>query len=76
MKTAQRKRTVSKKDPNRYPRGLNRKKVQELIDYYEKQSDDEAIAEMEAAPDANFTVMAIPLELVPQVERLIAKRAG
>ena len=50
--------------------------VQVLIDHYENQSDEEAIAEMEAAPDANFTVMAISLELVPQVERLIGKRAG
>jgi len=63
MEPSQNKRKVSKKDPDRYPKGLNRKKVQELIDYYEKQSDEEAIAEMEAAPDANFTVMAVPLEL-------------
>jgi hypothetical protein len=36
-------------DPNVYPRGWDRAKIQALIDHYENQTDDEAIAEMEAA---------------------------
>jgi hypothetical protein len=76
MKAAAKKRAPRGKDPNRYPKGLNRKKAQDLINHYENQSDEDAIAEMEAAHDANFTVMAIPSELVPEVQRLIAKRAG
>lgn len=64
-------------DPNRYPKGLDRKKVQELIDYYENQSDDEAIAEAEAAyRDKATTMMQIPNRLVPKIRKLIAKRAG
>jgi hypothetical protein len=64
-------------DPNRYPKGLNRKKVQALIDYYENQTDEEAIAEAEAAyRDKATTMMQIPNKLVPKVRKLISKRAG
>jgi hypothetical protein len=38
-----------KKDPNRYPKGLDREKVKAIIDYYEKQSDADAVAEGERA---------------------------
>jgi hypothetical protein len=66
-----------RKDPNRYPKGLNRKKVQAIIAHYENQTDDEAIAEDEAAyNDPSFRMMQVPNELVPKVRRLIAKRAG
>jgi hypothetical protein len=66
-----------RKDLNRYPKGLNRKKVEALIAHYENQSDDRAIAEAEAAHRGTaFRMMAIPVELVPQVKRLLAKRAG
>jgi hypothetical protein len=65
------------KDPNRYPRGLNREKVQAIIAYYENQTDEEVIAEAEAAyRNPAFTMMAIPVELVPKVQKLISKRAG
>jgi hypothetical protein len=65
------------RDPNRYPRGLNRKKVQDIIDYYENQTDDEAIAEAEAAyRNPQTTMMQIPVQLVPQVRKILAKRAG
>jgi hypothetical protein len=67
----------SRRDPNRYPRGLNRKKVQEIVDYYENQTDEQAIAEAEAAyRDKTTTMMQIPKDLVPKVRSLIAKRAG
>jgi hypothetical protein len=69
--------TPSRRDPNRYPKGLNRKKVQELTDYYENQTDDEAIAEAESAyHDKATSMMQIPKDLVPEVRKLIAKRAG
>jgi hypothetical protein len=81
MKNKSKMRSVSigssKKDPNRYPKGLDRKKVQAIIDHYENQTDDEAVAEDEAAyKDITMTMMAIPIALVPQVQKLIAKRAG
>jgi hypothetical protein len=76
MKTAAR-RARSKPDPNRYPEGLNRAKVQKIIDYYENQTNEEAIAEAEAAyMNPATTMMEVPVALVPQVQKLIARRAG
>jgi len=65
-----------KKPRNKFPRGWNEKKVKELIQHYESQTEDEAAAENEAAyHSTRTTMMAVPVELVPQVQRLIAKRA-
>jgi hypothetical protein len=67
----------AKKDPNKYPKGWDRERVQAVIAHYENQSDDEAIAEDEAAyHNAGFTMMAIPVELVPRVQKMIGKRAS
>ena len=38
---------MKRADPNKYPPGLNLKKVRDIIDYYDNQTEDEAIAEME-----------------------------
>jgi hypothetical protein len=66
-----------KKDPNRYPKGWDRKRVEAVIAHYEHQSEDEAVAEDEAAfRHLKTTMVQVPMELVPAVERLIAKRAG
>src|SRR4051812_17513206 len=66
-----------KKDPNRYPKGWNRKKVKALIAHYENQSDEEAIAEDEAAyRSTHETMMAVPTDLVPTVRKLIERRIG
>jgi response regulator of citrate/malate metabolism len=68
---------MKRKDPNRYPKGLNRKKVEAIIEHYEKQTDEEAAAEDEAAyHSATSTMMEIPNKLVPVVQRLITKRAS
>ena len=65
------------KDPNRYPKGWNRQKVERMIAHYENQTDEEAIAEDEAAySNPAFTMMQVPKALVPQVQKLISKRAG
>jgi hypothetical protein len=65
------------KDVNRYPRGLNREKVQAILAHYENQTEDEAVAEDEAAyHNKSVTMMGVPVELVPQVQRLISKRSG
>ena len=70
-------KTAKKNDPNRYPKGWNRRKGQQVIAHYENQTDDEAIAEDEAAyHNPAFTMMQVPKELVPQVQKLISKRAG
>lgn len=68
---------MKKKDPNRYPKGWNRKKTDALIRYYENQSDEEAIAEAEAAYRRRQTsLIEVPIKLLPEVRRLIARRAG
>ena len=56
---------------------MNRKKVQALIDYYENQTDAEAIAEAEAAyRKRGTTLIEVPIKLLPAVRQLIARRAG
>ena len=71
------KKRTSKVDRSPYPPGWNRKRVQAVIDHYDNQTDDEAIAEAEASyASVKTTMMPIPVELVPQVQKLIAKRAG
>jgi hypothetical protein len=65
------------KDPNKYPRGWDAKKVRALAAFYEKQSDAGAAAEDDAAyADGTFTMMAVPHALVAKVQKLIAKLAG
>ena len=66
---------MKKKPKQEYPLGWDEKRVREVIDYYENQSDEEHLAEIEAAQKAeNITMMAVPTELVPKVRALIAKK--
>jgi DNA-binding phage protein len=51
----------------------NEEKIQRVIDYYGQQSEDEALAEDEAAFDDQQTIMQIPSPLVPLVRELLAK---
>lgn len=63
-----------KKDPNVYPVGWNAKTIGELAEHFDRQSDEEAIAEDEAAlGSGDSTFMEIPHDLVPAVRDLIAK---
>lgn len=60
------------KDPNRYPKGLDTKKVAAIIRHYDNQSDEDAAVEIETAPLAEATAwMQVPDELVPRVKKLI-----
>ena len=55
-----------------YPAGWDEARV---LEHYETQSDDEAVAEDEAAYEATtHTAMEVPVELVPEVRELIARR--
>jgi hypothetical protein len=48
--------------------------VRRLIERYESQTEDEAVAEDEAAiEDASQTLIEVPNELVPAVRAMIAK---
>lgn len=62
---------------NVFPPGWDEKKVRELIDHHEGQTDEEAAAEDEAAfADRSFTIMQIPVELVPEVDELLVRRSS
>jgi hypothetical protein len=57
-----------------FPAGWDEEKVREVIAYYEQQTDEEAVAEDEAAfAGQHETVMDVPLELLPVVRELIAR---
>ena len=59
---------------SKFPPGWDEKRVNEVLAHYESQTEEEAVAEDEAAFEAaGQTVMEIPAELVPKVRELIAK---
>ena len=59
---------------SKFPPGWDEKRVNEVLAHYESQTEEEAVAEDEAAFEiAGQTVMEIPTELVPKVRELIAK---
>jgi hypothetical protein len=60
----------------RFPEGWDEGRVAELIAHYEGQSDEEAVAEDEAAmSEPARTVMETPTDLVPAVRDLITNRS-
>jgi hypothetical protein len=59
------------------PRGWTEEKIREVLEYYENQTEEEQVAEHEAAyRAAGQTMMAVPTELVPEVRKLIASLRG
>jgi hypothetical protein len=57
-----------------FPPGWDAERVKRVLAYYEAQSEEEAVAEDEAAYEAEGqTVMEVPSELVPKIRELIAK---
>jgi len=64
-------------EQSKFPPGWDEERVQRVLGHYESQTEEEAVAEDEAAyEDTGQTFMEIPNELVPAVRELIAKRAG
>lgn len=62
---------------NRYPRGWDAERVRRVLAHYENQTEEQAVAEDEAAfARTSRTVMKVPVALVPKVRQLIAKHAG
>ena len=58
-----------------FPPGWDEARVRQVLDHYESQSDEEAVAEDESSFEATtHTAMEIPVELVPEVRELLAKR--
>jgi hypothetical protein len=59
----------------RFPKGWSEARVRKLLEHYETQSQEEALAEDEAAFESvKQTTMEVPVDLVPKVRELIAKR--
>jgi len=58
-----------------YPPGWDEERVRRVLEHYESQPDEEAVAEDEAAYETiTHTAMEVPVELVPTIRELIAKR--
>ena len=61
-----------KKSKQQLPPGWTEKRVRQVIDHYENQTEEEAIAEDEAAySDPDSTMMSVPNELVPALTQFI-----
>jgi hypothetical protein len=57
-----------------FPPGWNEERVKSVLSHYERQTDEEAVAEDEATfVDQTQTYMEVPVDLVPVVRELIAK---
>ena len=62
---------------SKFPKGWDEDRVKRVLDYYENQTEDEAVAEDEAAwEDATQTFVEVPNELVPVVRELLAKKVA
>ncbi|OFV97688.1 MAG: hypothetical protein A3F68_05410 [Acidobacteria bacterium RIFCSPLOWO2_12_FULL_54_10] len=60
---------------NRFPAGWNEARVRRVLVHYEEQTENEAVAEDEAAYQLRGqTVMVVPKRLVPEITRLIEKQ--
>jgi dihydrodipicolinate synthase/N-acetylneuraminate lyase len=60
--------------PRAFPPGWDEARVRKVLAHYESQSEEEAVAEDEAAAESHAdTVMTVPKPLVPAVRELIAK---
>jgi len=65
------------KGATRFPAGWSEERVRSVLEHYESQTEEEAVAEDEAAlEDKTQTVMGIPNELVPTVRDLLSKHQG
>jgi len=69
------KKAMSKKVKQKYPPGWDEERVRRVAEHYDNQTDEEAVAEIEAAlADENQTMMSVPTELVPEIMKLINKK--
>jgi type II secretory pathway component PulC len=60
---------------SRYPEGWDEARVRGVLAHYETQTPEEAVTEDEAAYESTtHTAMEVPVELVPAVRELIARR--
>jgi hypothetical protein len=62
----------------RFPPGWDAERVQRVIDHYDNLTDDEMVAEDEAAAagEGEIVMIAVPKALVEKVRALIAREQG
>jgi hypothetical protein len=61
-------------ESSRFPKGWDAERVRRLIDRYERQTEEEAVAEDEAAfEDDKQAFIEVPRDLVPEVRKLISR---
>jgi len=59
---------------NKFPPGWNEERVRRVLAHYEEQTEEESMAEDEAAfEDSTQTVIEVSKELLPAIRELIAK---
>ena len=59
---------------SKFPPGWDERRVEEVLAHYQTQTEEQAVAEDEAAhEDPSQTFMEVPNDLVPKVRELIAK---
>lgn len=59
---------------SRFPEGWDEDRVRRVLDHYEDQPEDHAVAKDESAyEDRTQSLVEVPIELVPAVRELIAK---
>jgi hypothetical protein len=74
MSTSKPKEKMTMKQ-SRFPKGWDEDRIKRVLDHYENQTEDEAVAEDEAAwEDTSHTFIEVPNELVPAVRELLAKK--
>jgi hypothetical protein len=74
MKSNGKKAKSRKPKQQHFPPGWDEKRVRKVLDHYENQTEEEAVAEDEAAFAAEGqTVMVVPTTLVPAIRQLIAE---
>jgi hypothetical protein len=75
MKNNRQRPKKRKANRQKFPPGWDEKRVRKVLEHYENQTEDEAVAEDEAAYQAEGqTVMIVPTELVPAIRQLLGRR--
>ncbi|MCH8840059.1 MAG: hypothetical protein IH831_05165 [Planctomycetes bacterium] len=60
-----------------FPPGWDEARVREVLAQYENQNEDEQFAQIEAALETEgVTLMAVPTDLVPEVQAILARTQG
>lgn len=59
---------------SKFPPGWDEERVRRVLAHYEQQTEEEAVAEDEAAfEDSTQTIIEVPRELLPAIRELIGK---